>query len=133
MLPTADANFTAQIERTKVFMALQNIGTGGAETTSWHCVDENKVAALRTLSDVITDGTPLKKTLVDEMILACQPDKYVAWGRHYVRTLPQMLRGERRSNFRDACLQAYGHDAKGRQALFEDLSNEAEQLSLIHI
>ena len=129
MLPTADANFTAQIERTKVFMALQNIGTGGTMASAEYngVIDENKVAALRTLSDVITDGTPLKKTLVDEMILACQPDKYVAWGRHYVRTLPQMLRSERRSNFRDACLQAYGHDAKGRQALFEDLSNEAEQ------
>ena len=34
-----------------------------------------------------------------------------AWGRHYCRTLPLMLRAERRSNFRDAALQHFGKDA----------------------
>ncbi len=41
-------------------------------------------------------------------------------------TLPQMLRAERRSNFRDACLQEFGKDASGREGLFEQMSNDAE-------
>jgi hypothetical protein len=41
-------------------------------------------------------------------------------------TLPGMLRAERRSNFRDAALQSFGHDAVGKEAFFETLSSEAE-------
>jgi len=69
---------------------------------------------------------PLKETLTDEALLATQPAKFRAWGRHYLTTLPQMLRAERRSNFRDACLQLFGRDASGREALFDSLSSESE-------
>ena len=71
---------------------------------------------------LLSDG-PLKETLTAEALLATQPAKFRAWGRHYLTTLPQMLRAERRSNFRDACLQQFGRDASGREALFNALSS----------
>ena len=49
---------------------------------------------------------PLRETMVEQALLAIQPAKFATWGRHYLVTLPQMLRAERRSNFRDAALQA---------------------------
>ena len=55
-----------------------------------------------------------------------QPDKFRTWGRHYLVTLPQMLRSERRSNFRDAALQHFGSDARGQPAFFDSLSADAE-------
>lgn len=64
--------------------------------------------------------------MVAEVLFAVHTDKWPTWGAHYCRTLPQMLRAERRSNFRDECLQAYGTDARGQTALFEELSGEAE-------
>ena len=70
---------------------------------------------------LLADG-PLKETLTAEALLATQPAKFRAWGRHYLTTLPQMLRAERRSNFRDACLQHFGRDASGREALFDTLT-----------
>lgn len=70
--------------------------------------------------------TPLRATLKDQGLLALEQDKRSVWGRHYLHTLPQMLRSERRSNFRDTCLACFGHDAAGRQALFERMSNAAE-------
>ena len=68
----------------------------------------------------------LHATIKDEAILGCSDDNYSKWGRHYLRCLPMMLRAERKSNFRDGCLEAFGKDAQGREALFESLSNEAE-------
>ena len=55
-----------------------------------------------------------------------QPAKFGTWGRHYLVTLPQMLRAERRSNFRDQALQHFGKDADGQEGVFEEQSNEAE-------
>jgi len=69
---------------------------------------------------------PLKSTLEAEALLAVQPAKFKTWGKHYLVTLPQMLRLERRSNFRDLALQDFGKDASGREAFFESLSSEAE-------
>merc|ERR1719378_517764 len=80
---------------------------------------------LTQLGQTMASG-PLKTTVVNEVLLAVTDGKFPTWGRHYVRTLPNMLRSERRSNFRDVCLQEYGKDAMGREALFEALSNEAE-------
>jgi hypothetical protein len=37
-----------------------------------------------------------------------------------------MLRNERRSNFRDECLQHFGKDNKNREGMFEEESNKAE-------
>ena len=68
----------------------------------------------------------LHATIKDEAILGCSDDHFSKWGRHYLRCLPMMLRAERKSNFRDGCLEAFGKDAQGREALFESLSNEAE-------
>jgi len=68
----------------------------------------------------------LHATLKDEAILGCTADNFSKWGRHYLRCLPMMLRAERKSNFRDGCLEGFGKDAQGREALFESLSNEAE-------
>jgi len=58
--------------------------------------------------------------------MALEPVKFRTWGRHYLVGLPIMLRLERRSNFRDLCLQDFGKDAGGSEGLFETLSNEAE-------
>ena len=68
----------------------------------------------------------LAATIGTEAVLGCQRDNYAKWGRHYVRTLPMVLRAERRSNFRDAATQGFGKDAQGRDALFEQMSNDAE-------
>ena len=74
------------------------------------------------------DGNPLKQTIVDEVLLALKPDKLATWGKHYLTTLPFMLRLERRSNFRDMCLQGFGKDAQGENGMFEELSNQAEMV-----
>jgi len=68
----------------------------------------------------------LKTTLTNEALLAVKPEYFKTWGRHYLVTLPQMLQVERRSNFRDAALQAFGHDASRAEAFFESLSTDAE-------
>jgi len=74
------------------------------------------------------DGSPLKQTVVDEVLLALKPDKLATWGKHYLTTLPFMLRLERRSNFRDMCLQGFGKDVQGENGMFEELSNQAEMV-----
>jgi len=74
---------------------------------------------------LLADG-PLKQTLSSEALMAIQPQYFKTWGGHYLVTLPQMLRAERRSNFRDAALQAFGQDAECREAFFESLSSDAE-------
>ena len=61
-----------------------------------------------------------------EGLLALDAAKFESWGKHYLRTLPQMLRSERRSNFRDAALQPFGRDAAGQPASFDALSAAAE-------
>ena len=65
----------------------------------------------------------LSTTLRDEALVGMQMPARLAWGKHYCRTLAGMLRAERRSNFRDACLQHFGRDASGREALFDTLSS----------
>jgi len=74
----------------------------------------------------LLSAAPLKETLTTEALLAVEPSKYKTWGKHYLVTLPQMLRAERRSNFRDLALQHFGRDARGREAFFETLSSEGE-------
>jgi len=68
----------------------------------------------------------LAASLEKEAVLGAEDVNFNRWGGHYFRTLPCMLRAERRSNFRDECMQHFGHDAQGREALFETQSNEAE-------
>jgi len=109
----ADAAFNSHIDRAAVVCALQTVPT--------------PVEALAKLGECLAPG-PLKETVMSEALLAVQPDKFSTWGRHYVVTLPIMLRLERRSNFRDICLQGYGKDARGREGLFEQLSNDAEMV-----
>ena len=60
------------------------------------------------------------------MLLGLGAEQWAKWGVHYCRTLPLMLRSERRSNFRDRALQHFGRDAAGREAMFEDESSAAE-------
>ena len=52
-------------------------------------------------------------TIEKEAVLGADAANYRKWGAHYFRTLPCMLRTERRSNFRDACLEHFGTDAQG--------------------
>jgi len=80
---------------------------------------------LQCTTELLPPG-PIKETLQSEALLATVPDKFRTWGRHYLVTLPQMLRAERRSNFRDAALQSFGNDVLGHEALFAQLSTEAE-------
>eukprot|EP00965_Chrysotila_dentata_P052712 1748778-Pleurochrysis_carterae.AAC.1 len=68
----------------------------------------------------------LKHTLQTEVLLGCEDLNFHRWGVHYLRTLLEMLRCERRSNFRDQVLQLFGRDAAGEEALFEEQSNNAE-------
>ena len=69
----------------------------------------------------------LATTLRDECLLGMStPENRRTWGRHYCRTLPLMLRTERRSNFRDAALQHLGKDASGNDGLFAEQSDAAE-------
>ena len=68
----------------------------------------------------------LGNTIEKECLLGCNATNFERWGAHYFRTLPCMLKAERRSNFRDECMAHFGRDARGREALFETQSNEAE-------
>lgn len=68
----------------------------------------------------------LSNTIEKECLLGCEETNFRRWGAHYFRTLPCMLKAERRSNFRDECLQHFGKDVRLREALFEAQSNDAE-------
>jgi len=81
---------------------------------------------LLSLATSLLPTSTLKTTLTDEALFATQPSKYKTWGKHYLATLPLMLRSERRSNFRDQALQHFGRDAQANEAFFERLSGEAE-------
>ena len=59
----------------------------------------------------------LSTTLRDEALVGMGLPARLAWGKHYCRTLAGMLRAERRSNFRDACLEHFGRDAQARRAM----------------
>jgi len=75
----------------------------------------------------LPDVAALATTLRDEALVGMGGvQTRLAWGKHYCRTLAGMLRAERRSNFRDACLQHFGRDAQGRDGLFCELSDAAE-------
>jgi len=68
----------------------------------------------------------LGNTVEKECMLGADDENFRKWGGHYFRTLPCMIRAERRSNFRDECMQHFGHDARNREGLFEAQSNAAE-------
>ena len=55
-----------------------------------------------------------------QVLLGLGEEHWAKWGVHYCRTLPLMLRSERRSNFRDRALQHFGRDAAGREAMCEE-------------
>lgn len=93
-----------------------------AEKAMLRGVPQDLLAQLTTL----LPESALQRTLKDEACLGTQPEKFRTWGRHYLMTLPQMLRAQRRSNFRDAALQGFGCDASGRDAFFGQLADEAE-------
>jgi hypothetical protein len=61
-----------------------------------------------------------------QVLLGLGAEQWAKWGVHYCRTLPLMLRTERRSNFRDRALQHFGRDATGRETMFEEESSAAE-------
>jgi len=68
----------------------------------------------------------LYNTLDKECVLGAQSEHFGRWGEHYFRTLPNMLRNERRSNFRDECLQDFGKKPNGDDGIFEAQSGMAE-------
>jgi len=107
------ADFAAHVERIAVISALETSPV--------------PVEALKMFAEHIAPG-PLRQTIATEVLLALEPSKFELWGRHYINTLPTMLRLERRSNFRDACLQEYGKDMVGRDGLFEQLCSDAEMV-----
>lgn len=130
--PPGDLIFGAQLDRTAAVVALQAAqtlpvvhGSYGHQRVSVP-PGQHASADLRALIDRLP-ACPLKETLADEAILALEPDKYPTWGRHYMRTLPQMLQLERRSNFRDAAMQGFTKDARGKPGLFEACCDDAEQ------
>ena len=54
--------------------------------------DENSLSLLETFRTQVIPALTIYKN---------------SWGKHYINTLPSMLRDERRSNFRDRCLQHF--------------------------
>jgi len=71
---------------------------------------------------------PLAMTMNQEMLPGIN-DFYYTWGKHFLKALPPMLRDERRSTFRDQCLQKYCQNEQGSEdTLFEDISNCAEHI-----
>lgn len=68
----------------------------------------------------------LRHTIDSEALLGCKVENYGRWGSHYMRSLALSLRAQRRSNFRDQALQAFGRGVCGDDGLFEQQSNEAE-------
>lgn len=119
-----DAAFAAQVDRTAAVCAMQKLQPKSSDSPGESPLPQ-MTKDLRRLSEVVADG-PLKQTLTSEVLLAVECEKFKMWGRHYLLTLPGMLRSERRSNFRDACLQPFGKDSSGCEGLFEELSNGAE-------
>lgn len=129
-VPTLEAS--PQDADAKVFQAqLERIAV--ASCLSWKPPQtpaaKGEVKALHealTLCEGHLSAGPLKDTVKSEALLALTNGKYATWGKHYVTTLPFMLQLERRSNFRDLCLQEFGKDALGQEGLFERLSNDSE-------
>lgn len=67
----------------------------------------------------------IRVTMTKEMIPGLL-HKYDEWGQHFVKTLPPMLRDERRHSFADECVQEYVKDVDGKDSLFETICNDAE-------
>ena len=122
----ADATaFREQLERLAVLLCLtvaQGVKPSFAAATA-----ESRTWPLARCAALLGEGA-LKQTVVTEALLGLGDAKWGTWGKHYATTLPFMLRLERRSNFRDLCLQGFGRDAKGEDGIFEQLSNEAEMV-----
>jgi len=118
-----EPRFLAQQLRLKAVTALGEVLAGdGAAAPAEQLVATVSASPAKDEDDV----SRLKATFEDQVLLGCSRPNWRKWGVHYVRTLQQMLRSERRSNFRDQALQNFGHDAQGREALFESQSNDAE-------
>jgi len=67
----------------------------------------------------------LFKTMTEEMLPGLV-NHYHTWGRHFLISLPPMLRDQRRSNFRDKCLQSFYTAKDGSDSMFEIICNAAE-------
>lgn len=72
-----------------------------------------------------TADDSIKATMTKEMIPGLQ-NSYDEWGQHFLKTLPPMLRDERRHSFADECVQEYVKDINGNDSLFETICNNAE-------
>lgn len=121
----SEAEITVQHFRLKavsaIQKALQREGDTAPLTELIAEMDSSAVAGLPLMED-------LRHTLESEVILGCDAENFHKWGQHYMRTLPLMLLAERRSNFRDRALQTFGQDAQGREARFEEQSNNSEMI-----
>jgi hypothetical protein len=111
-----DPEFDAQMERTAVVRAMQLDAL-----LPLHA----KEAPMRKLSELLSEGQ-LKESMETEVLLAITDGKYETWGKHYLTTLPGALLLERRTNFRDMCLQGFNKDARGQPAIHEEISSDAE-------
>ena len=133
----ANPTLTAVEElRVKAILAINSalkLGDAGKSTADVQAPLTAFVAEARA-SSVMSEPAvmALVSTLEKEGMLGCDQvikdgsSPFKRWGAHYFRTLPCMLRNERRSNFRDEALQHFGRDAEGNEALFESQSNAAE-------
>uniref|UniRef100_A0A7S2FWU2 VWFA domain-containing protein n=1 Tax=Haptolina brevifila TaxID=156173 RepID=A0A7S2FWU2_9EUKA len=122
----------AAIEQIRIdaILAIQEalaLGDGDAgEATMVACLDRfiQQARASPVVADPVVAA--LIATVEKECKLGCNQANFKRWGAHYFRTLPCMLQAERRSNFRDECMQHFGKDKHNREALFEEQSNAAE-------
>jgi hypothetical protein len=74
------------------------------------------------------DGTDLLFQTMTEEMLPGLIENYHSWGKHFLNALPPMLRDQRRSNFRDKCLQQFMKAKDGTDSMFEKISSAAEAI-----
>jgi hypothetical protein len=78
------------------------------------------------LIKTLPSSSPLFVTMTEQMIPA-MTTFYHTWGKHFLKTLPPMLRDERRHSFTDECLQKYNKNINDSDdTLFEQVAQEAE-------
>jgi len=131
--PSAETDKMAAIEdlRTKAILAMHAAlakGTAQSPTEEVAAPLTAFLAEARASSVAAEEVVmALCSTVEKECIMGCDmATNFPRWGNHYLRTLPCMLKEERRSNFRDEALQHFGKDLYGQDGLFEDQSNAAE-------
>tara|TARA_B100001741_G_C16554523_1_gene601663 strand:+ start:3977 stop:5824 length:1848 start_codon:yes stop_codon:yes gene_type:complete len=82
-------------------------------------------SGIQSLVEQMDNTDTLFQTMTEEMLPGLV-NHYFSWGKHFLIALPAMLRDQRRSNFRDKCLQEYNKAEDGTDSMFEKICTDAE-------